>query len=242
MGPVFRLSLHQLAGRWRVLLILALAILPVGLAAVISATAGEEEVWEEALINGLLDGLIVGAIMPIVTMALAIAAFGNELEDRTLGYLVLKPIRRSLIVLPKLLASFALGGPLMIASGVVATLLLLDADVQAAVAVGVALFAGVVAYTAIFAWAGLMMSTRALGFALIYVLLWEGVIGTLFGGVRYLSVRGYTLAIMHGIDKSTFEEIGDRVIEVPAAIAGAAAVTVVFYWLAVYRLRRMDVP
>ena len=44
MGPVFRLSLHQLAGRWRVLLILVLAILPVGLAAVISATAGEEEV------------------------------------------------------------------------------------------------------------------------------------------------------------------------------------------------------
>ena len=168
-----------------------------------------------------------------------------------MSYLVLKPLPRSLIVLPKLLASVVVGGPLLIASGVVATilgggsmgaaLLVLDGDVQASFAVGVALFAGVVTYAAIFTWAGLI-STRALAFALIYVFLWEGLISTFLGGVRYLSVRGYTLAIMHGIDEKSFEVLGERVIEFPSAVGGAAAITAVFFWLTVRRLRRMDVP
>jgi ABC-2 type transport system permease protein len=241
MGPIFRLSLHQLAKRRRLLLILLLATLPVALAAAISAFAGEGESYEADFINTILDAMLVAVIMPIVTMALATAAFGGELGDHTLSYLVLKPIRRSLIVLPKLLASIVVGGPLLIASGAVATLLGLDGNGQAAVAVGVALFAGVVAYAAIFTWAGLI-STRALSFGLIYVFLWEGVLSTFLSGVRYLSVRGYTLAILHGMDEKSFEVLGQRVIEFPAGVVGAAAVTIVFFMLTVRRLRRMDVP
>lgn len=243
MGPMFQLSLRQLAGRWRLLLILLLAALPVVLVSIVSIVASDsnEGHHDPDFINVLLDGMIVGGIMPIVTMVLATTAFGHEVEDRTLSYLVLKPVRRSLIVLPKLLASIVICGPLLIASGITATLVGYGGDAQTAVAVGVAIFAGVAAYTAIFTWAGLV-SAHALGFALLYVFMWEGLISTFLGGVRYLSVRGYTLAIMYGIDESEFEVLGQRVIEFPAAIGGAVAVTVVFFWLTVLRLRRMDVP
>ena len=251
MAPMFTLSLRLLASRRRLLLILLLAALPIGLAALVSATLDHDESSNETFINVLLDGMLIAGIMPIVTMVLATAAFGNELEDRTLGYLVLKPLSRLRIVFPKLLASVVVGGPLLISGGIGATLLgassvgaallVLEGDVQAAIAVGVALFAGVVAYTAIFTWAGLI-TTRALAFALIYVFLWEGLISTYLGGIRYLSVRAYTLAILHGMDDETFEPLADRVIEFPAALVGVAAVTVVFFWLTVRRLRRMDVP
>jgi ABC-2 type transport system permease protein len=234
------LSLRQLTSRWRLLLIVLLALLPVALAALISALAEGESDSAPDFINILIDGMMVGAILPIVTMALATAAFGNERDDRTLSYLVLKPVRRSLIVLPKLLASILVGGPLLITSGVVATLLGIGGG-QAALAVGVALFAGTVTYATIFTWAGLV-STRALGFALVYVFLWEGLISSFLDGVRYLSVRGYTLAILHGIDSESFEALGQRVIEFPAALVGAAAATAVFFWLSVRRLRLMDVP
>ena len=220
---------------------LFLATLPVGLAVLVFFVARGEEDYENNFINILLDGMMVGGIMPIVTLALATAAFGNELEDRTLSYLVLKPMARWRIVLPKLLASIIIGGPLLIASGVVATLLGLDADIRSAIAVGAALFAGVMAYAAIFTWAGLM-SRWALAFGLIYVFLWEGLISTFIHGVDYLSVRGYTLAIMHGIDDAGLGVLGERVIEFPAAVAGAVAVIGVFFWLTVRRLRRMDVP
>ncbi len=239
MVPMLLLSLRQLTSRRRFLLIVLLAVLPAALAGLISALTEGESGFGQDLIDLLIDGMLVGAILPIVIMALATAAFGNERDDRTLSYLVLKPVPRSLIVLPKLLASIIVGGPLLIASGVVVTLLGAGGG-QAAVAVGLALFAGAVTYATIFTWAGLM-STRALGFALIYVFLWEGLISSFLGGVRYLSVRGYTLAILHGIDDKSFEALSERVIEFPAALAGAAAVTAVFFWLTVRRLRRMDV-
>jgi ABC-2 type transport system permease protein len=241
MAAVFWLSLRQATGRWRLLLVFFLAALPVGLATLLSLFAHDDASFDEGFTNVLIDGLTVGGIMPIVTMAFSTSAFGNELEDRTLSYLVLKPIPRWQIVLPKLLASVAISGPLLIVSGVVATIVGLDAGPRTAAAVGLALFGGVAAYAAIFTWAGLV-TARALPFALVYVFLWEGLIGSFIGGVGYLSVRGYTLAIMHGIDEPSFEALSTRVIEFPAALVGAAAVTVVFFWLGVRRLRRMDVP
>ena len=241
MGTVFWLSLRQLTGRWRLALIFLLAALPVGLAVIVSLTVSDDESFQEDFINILLDGMLVAAILPIVTMALSTAAFGNELEDRTLSYLVLNPISRWRIAMPKLMASIAISGPLLIASGVAAALLGFDGSLRAALAVGVATLVGVAAYAAIFTWLGLL-TNRALAFALIYVLLWEGVIGSYIHGVDYLSVRGYTLAIMYGINETGFDALESRVIEFPAGIVGAVAVTVVFLLLLVRRLRRMDVP
>ena len=241
MGPVFWLSLRQLTGRWRLALIFLLAALPVALAIIVFFTVKDDESFEEDFIEILLDGMLVAGILPIVTMALSTAAFGNELEDRTLSYLVLNPISRWRIAMPKVLASIAISGPLLIASGVTAALLGFDGDLRAALAVGVAILAGVAAYAAVFTWLGLI-TNRALAFALIYVLLWEGVIGSFIHGVDYLSVRGYTLAIMYGINETGFESLGSRVIELPAGIVGTVAVTVVFLLLVVRRLRRMDVP
>ena len=233
------------------MLILLLAALPIALAALVSATLSEDESSNEEFINTLLDGLLIAGILPIVTMVLATASFGNEMEDRTLSYLVLRPVRRSLIALPKLLAPIIVGGPVLVVSGIVATLLggsslgavivVLHGDGQAALAVGTAVLAGVVAYAAIFTWAGLM-TTRALAFGLIYVFIWEALITSFLGGVRYLSVRAYTLAILHGMDDSSFASLEGRVIEFQAAIWGTIIVTLVFFLLTVRRLRRMDIP
>jgi ABC-2 type transport system permease protein len=241
MGPVFWRSLRQLTGRWRLALIFLLAALPVGMAVIVFFAASRDETFDEHFIEVLLDGMLVAGILPLVTMALSTAAFGNELDDRTLSYLVLAPLSRWRIAVPKLLASLAISGPLLIASGVAAALLGFDGSLRAALAVGAAILAGVAAYAAIFTWLGLL-TNRAIVFALIYVLLWEGVIGSFIQGVGYLSVRGYTLAIMYGINEAGFEELGSRAIEFPAGIVGAVAVTAVFLLLAVRRLRRMDVP
>ncbi len=241
MGAIFGLSIRQLTGRWRISLIMLLAALPVGLAVIVNLTVSGDATFNEDFTNILLDGMLVAGILPIVTMALATSSFGNELEDKTLGFLALMPVARWRIFLPKVLASLVICGPLLVVSGIVATLLGFDGEVRPALAVAVALGAGVMAYAAIFTWAGLVTS-RALPFALVYVLLWEGVISTFMSGVDYLSVRGYTLGIMSGMDPSSFPTLEDSVIEFPVAIGGAAVVTVLFLWLGVRRLQRMDIP
>lgn len=235
------LSLRQMASRTRMVIVLLLAALPISLAMLVSLLAGDEPEFAQEFTNILVDGMLITIVLPIVMMALATAAFGNELEDRTLSYLVLKPIARSKIVMPKLLAAIIVGGPLMIASGVAVALLGFDGNTQAATATGAALLTGVVTYAAIFTWAGLI-STRALAFALLYVFLWEGLISGFLEGVRYMSVRGYAIGVLHGMDGIGFEALSDRAIEFPAAVVGAVMVTVIFFLLTILRLRRMDVP
>ena len=241
MKPILLLSLHQLGSRWRLLIIVLLAVLPVALSALMSALAGDDSDYAEEFTNVIIDAMIIAAIMPIVMMVLATTAFRHELDDRTLSYLILKPIPRSLIVLPKLLASVIVGGLLVIVSGIMATLIGTEGSAQAVFAVAIALFVGVVTYATIFIWAGLI-SSHALGFALIYVFLWEALVTSFLSGVRYLSVRGYVLSIINGIDGESFSTLDERVIEFPAALVGATAVTALFFWLTVRRLRRMDVP
>ena len=54
---------------------------------------------------GLFRDLILPTLLPIVILLPATAAFGDELEDDTLPYLLMKPISRLRIVLGKYLAT-----------------------------------------------------------------------------------------------------------------------------------------
>jgi ABC-2 type transport system permease protein len=241
MGTMLRLSLRQMAGRKRLALIFALAALPVGMAIILNAFVSGEEEFNQEFINLIIDGLIVGAVMPIVVMTLATAAFGNELEDRTLNVLVLKPVARFTIVLPKLLGSIIVAGPLIVVTGAAVTMIALgDGGTKAVVATSVALLAGTVAYASMFTWAGLI-SAKALGFVIVYVFLWEGLLSSFLSDKSFLSVRGYTLGILHGLDEDTFSSIENRVLDFPVAIGAAAIVTVLFFWLTLRRLHNMDV-
>ena len=219
-------------------LIIVLAALPVALTATISILADE---IPEDFTEFMLDGMIVAVIMPITVMALATASFGNELEDRTLSYLVLKPIPRWQIVAPKFLTVLFIGGPFMVASGVIAAFLGFNGDLQVVTAVGTAIAVGVVTYAAIFTWAGLI-SSRALAFALVYVFLWEGLIASFLSGIRFISVRSYTISVMHGLSGDKLASLEQFSIQLPVALVGAALMTALFLLLTVRRLRRMDVP
>ena len=240
MEQIFRLTLRQILGRWRLLLIVFLASLPTLIVILVRFFDPENVQFDQGFVEGMIDTMIVAGILPIVTMTVATAAFGNELEDRTLYFLVLKPLSRVRIALGKLAATFALAAPVVVAGGVIATALV-GADAGAVLTVGVALLAGVAAYASIFTWAGLI-TPRALSYGLVYVLVWEGLLSTFLTGVRFLSVRGYTLSLLHGIDATNFEILEARVMALPAAIVGAVGVTLVFFFLTQYRLRTMDVP
>lgn len=243
MGPVFALTMRQLTGKWRLAIIILVAAVPVVVVLAFRAAGGADDRSASDIEDGirvLLDGMIVAAVLPIVTMTFATASFGNEVEDGTLGYLLLNPMRRWSIVLGKMLAPVTVAAPVLIVSGVAVALLGLDGDLRTAAAVAVGLLAGVVGYSVVFAWLGLATG-HPLGFALVYVFLWEGLLSSFLGGIRYLSVRAYTLTIMEGIDEGGLDALGEQTIELPAAIAGVAAVSAVFFWLAVRRLRRMDV-
>ena len=236
------MSLRQLLGRGRVAIIVLLAAVPVALVAVIRAfnvDLGADDLNELAV--GIVGVLMVTAVLPIVTMTLATASFGNEVEDRTLAYLALNPVSRWSIVLSKMLAPVAIAGPVLAVSGMLVAGVWLEGDVRTVAAGGVGILAGVAAYSAIFTWLGLTVG-HPLGFALVYVFIWEGLLSTLLSGTRYLSVRAYTMTLMEGIDTSRLKMFEDQAIDMQVSIGGIIVVTALFFWLTVRQLRSMDIP
>src|SRR5687768_13008804 len=114
MGSVYRLTLRQLSGRWRLLIMAVLATMPavIALLMVSSQRAPSMQEFETAILSAML----AGSIVPLVVLAIAAPAFANEIEDRTLASLTLAPIPRWQIVLPKLLATITIAAPFIGAS------------------------------------------------------------------------------------------------------------------------------
>jgi ABC-2 type transport system permease protein len=238
MRVLLALSVRQLAGGKRVWLMLVLAAIPLVFAVIFALVETEATALEFS--DGLTDHLIASTILPLVMLVLATAAFGNELEDHTLAYLVLKPISRWRIVAPKLLASLLVGGVPVVFSGWLATLIITDGDAGHAAATAAALLVGAMAYAALFTWAGLAVR-YALPFGVAYIFVWEAALSTFLGGTRFLSVRQYTLAVVHGIDDNRLRDV---VVELGLieGLIGAAVVAAAFVTLTARRLERMDIP
>jgi ABC-2 type transport system permease protein len=237
MLAVYQLTLRQLSGRWRLLLMTVLAAMPVVIAVLMLRSKSAPSVWEFE--SAILSAMLAGSIAPLVVLAIAAAAFANETEDRTLANLTLSPLPRWQIVVPKLLASFTLSAPFITASAFATGYVAFLGDTRATVAITVAVLIGVALYAAAFVWLGLV-TTQAIGIGLLYIVLWEGFFSQFVAGVRLLSIRHYAIALMHGIDERRFAPV-----EHPSLALSITIVTILiggFTLLSVRRLRRMDVP
>jgi len=129
--------------------------------------------------------------------------------------------------------------PFIPGSAVVTSWLAFNHDVRATMAVTVGALAGLVMYASAFVWLGLV-TRQAIGVGLLYIVLWEGFFSGYVSGIRFLSIRHYSVALMHGLDPRRF--VGEPHVGLTAATVGTVVVCVGFLALSTRRLRRMDVP
>lgn len=237
MLPVYLLTLRQLSGRWRLGIMAVLALLPVIIAVLTlrDNDAGSIAEFEEAVLGAML----AGSIAPLVVLAIAAAAFGNEVEDRTLANLTISPVPRWRIAVPKLLATITIAAPFIALSAFLTAHVAFLGEWPATLAVTISAVIGVAMYASMFVWLGLV-STQAIGLGLLYIVLWEGFFSGFVAGVRLLSIRYYAIALMHGMDPRRFADHDH--IPVIAAVVLSFLVFGGFLLLSVRRLRRMDVP
>jgi ABC-2 type transport system permease protein len=113
-------------------------------------------------------------------------------------------------------------------------------DIRAAVAVTVSALVSVALYASAFTWLGLV-TTQAIGIGLLYIVLWEGFFSGFVAGVRLLSIRHYAIALMHGLDARRFAWSTQHP-SLTATVVIAVLIFGGFLFLAIRRLRRMDVP
>jgi ABC-2 type transport system permease protein len=237
MSAIYWLTLRQLTGRWRLLILTVLAAAPVLITAPVLQSDRAPSVSEFESV--VLGALLAGAITPFVVLALASAAFGNELEDRTLANLTLSFLPRWKIAAAKLLGAVTVAAPFIALSSFVTAYIAFLGDATAAVAVTASALVAVALYAAAFLWLGLV-TTQAIGIGLLYIVLWEGFFAGYVAGVRLLSIRHHAISLMHAIDPRRFaggEHLPPTVVVVTATVVFAG-----FALLTVRRLRRMDVP
>ena len=237
MGSVYRMTLQQLTGRWRLGIMTVLATMPVMITVVMLRSANAPSV--NAFETGVLSAMLAGSIAPLVVLAIAAAAFSNEVDDRTLANLTLAPIPRWKIAVPKLLGVITIAAPFTAVSAFLTSWVAYLGDVQASAAVTVSAIVGVGLYASMFVWLGLV-STQAIGLGLLYIVLWEGFFSGFVSGVRLLSIRHYAIGVMHGLDPRRFA-VGPQ-LSLTMAVIMSVLVFGGFLMLSIRRLRRMDVP
>jgi ABC-2 type transport system permease protein len=233
--PVTTLTLRQFTGGRTARLVLALSLIPALFAAIYLARPWGIP-FDEALI-GLFRDIVVPTLLPIVVLLPATAAFGDELEDGTLPYLLMKPVSRLRLVLGKYAGVLLVTIPALLVGLAVTTGI--AAQTPGAGAAGqilLAMVGGAVAGTALLAALFLLVSLivpRALLAGMLYVFAWESLLGRFLPGVQAVSSREYTLRVF------------DALLESDATAAREAAATMLVVaaaclLLAVWRLRTMQ--
>ena len=244
MNEMLRVTARQILGRRRTLIMVLLALVPVALALLFRLGGGGPAslVGDREFLRSVLDAFLVTLLLPLIALLVGTAAFGAEIEDGTVVYLLAKPIPRWRTVLAKLLVASA-GTIVLAGAATFATVAIAVADatgwteILAGYLVGVA--AGAVIYCSAFV-ALSLVTGRALIAGLLYVVLWEGVLANLLKGIRFLSIRQYTLGIadvagVHG-------RITPDTLDAAPAIALGAIVTVLASLVAVRRLQGFEIP
>lgn len=237
---VFTLTLRQVMGRGRTILMLLLALVPVFLALVF-LFAGEKSDAQDFVTSVLYEGFVVTTILPLAALIYGTAVLGAEIEDGTAIYILAKPIPRARIILSKLAAAWFSTTGTVATCALVAGFIGLKGTAENGILVGftVGIACGALAYSALFIFLSVLTS-RALIAGLAYVFIWEGLINGLFSGTRILSVRHYTLGIAD-IIVNVPANIFDARLGGATAIVATALLVAISTYLAIYRLERFEI-
>ncbi len=220
---IAKLALQALLGRRRFWLLLAFPVLLIGLVSLITVLTDGDAAYD------ILPGLGYPLVLPLVAILAASSVLGPEVDDGSIVYLLSKPVSRHGVAISKWLV--ALGATLTAGSLSILVAALITGDDTRALALFVAALVAGTTYSALFL-AISSVTRHAVIASLVFVLVWEGLLGNLFSGVAWLSIGQWGLRIGHEISS----ELPDPA-SVPWAIAASAVVTVVGVWFAGDRLR-----
>ena len=239
-GFILGLTLRQLLFRKSTLLLLLLALLPVLIAVIFEVGNDGETAPEEFTVEVLCVWLVTTTVLPLTAVMFGTSVLGDELEDGTIIYLLTKPVERWLILLPKIVAAWLLTTAFAVATMLVSVLIVMGGDGGSVMlGFGIAIAVGALAYAVVFTLLSIVTS-RALIAGLIFVFIWEGAVTGIFEGVRYVSIRHYTLALAEWLSDVPTEYLDAYVGGITALIL-SAAVIVGGSWYANQRLRRVEI-
>ena len=191
------LTWRQLFANRRLYLALAFALIPVAVTLLFKWLVPEASGNAPTTFFTTIEKqVVVGTLLPLSALVFGTTAFGGEIDDGTLVYLLVKPVPRWRVVLSKyavavlcttLVVTVALFAPWFLMRSAAVPFAAPMAYFQGAMV-------GVVLYTALFVMLGIM-TRRSLVIGLFYVIAFEAVLSRSAPGVQALSIREFANAV-----------------------------------------------
>jgi ABC-2 type transport system permease protein len=238
--PVLWLTLRQFVAGRSTRVVALFAATPVLFALVYLINSGDTT--PNQFLGDIFNQFMAPTVIPLATLILATAALGNELSDRTIVYLAIKPVSTLRIVLEKFIGTFLITAAAIVAGAVVTWLVVAAGPGAPTVGVLGSMFdgsiAGIAAYGAVFLFVSLVIP-RALLVGVIYILIWESLLARFIPGIRILSIRHFEQSIFVHL-------LSDPAVTIPqpsrllTSIIVMICVVIVSLGLAAWRLRRMN--
>ena len=227
-ATIIGLTVRNGLGARRTVVLVILPVILIGLAITVRALVGVDE---DATI-GVMVGLGLTVVLPLVALIAGTSVLAAEVDDGSIVYLLAKPISRHTIAVSKYLVAVTATIlfttlPIMLAGAI------MTGELRGAIGYAAGALLGAFAYSAIF----LLLSAvtrHAVAAGLLYVLIWEGLLGGLLTGVRWLSVGAWSTSLA---DSIVTDDILTKPVSPAYAIIATVVVTVGAVWLAGDRLR-----
>lgn len=226
-ATILRLSAQALLGRRRGLVLVLIPAVLIVLAVVVRALTDDVSVG-----YGAVTDLGFTLALPLVALLAATAVLGPEIDDGSIVYLIAKPVSRHVVAASKFAVAWAATMALGAVPVLVAGLVLDVHEPRRALAWGVGAVVAGTAYTALFL--GLAAFTRhAVVVGLLFALLWEGVLGNVLHGIRWVAIGAWGREVATSVSSL----VPSPDINLTYAVVAAVLVSVTSLWFTGDRLR-----
>jgi ABC-2 type transport system permease protein len=191
---VASITLRATMGRKRALLFALPPVILLLVTAALKAAHPADASWPAVVLGQF--GLAV--VLPLTALIIGTSVLGAEIDDGSVVHLLATPVRRSTVIFSKFLVAVGLTMLFVAVPELLAGLIATGSAGKLALGLFAGVLAGSVIYNAVFVMIS-VLTTRAIAVGLLYLLIWESLLGNFVGGARLLSVEQYALGIANSI-------------------------------------------
>jgi ABC-2 type transport system permease protein len=225
---VARITLRAVFGRRRALVFALPALVLIVVTVALKASHPPNAKWP----GHLLGDFGFSVILPLTALIIGTSVLGAEIDDGSVVHLLATPVRRSSVIVTKYVVGAVLTMAFAAVPELIAGLIASGGAGRFAIGVFVGALAGSAIYNAVFVMLS-VLTTRAIAVGLLYVLVWEVVLGNFVSGARILSVEQYSLGVANSIARDSALNAG---LSLRTALIMGVIATVVTLALATRRL------
>lgn len=235
-SAILRLGMRSLFGRARVWLMIAMPVILLVLSVVLRVASSNGMDDESA--ENFLRIFGIGIAVPVIALIATTTLINSEFDDGSIIYLLTKPISRMKIITSKAVIVLGAGiffGALMMFVG---GLLMVGGDGRVALAGLLGGAVSTIAYVGIFTALATTMKRSIVG-CLLFWLIWESTISSLFSPVKWLSARAWGNAVIQQV--SNVPDDGKPAVPIAYAVIAALVALAAGVALAGQRLASMTI-